>query len=241
MANEEQLDPVEQVFLHAYPNPDRVGCPGDNVVQAIARKSLPLNHPAREHLAQCSPCYSDFRRFQREDRTRSSRIRVLGTVAALLIVGIVSWNLLSRKILELEPQHRPAARIPGTTTPEQQVSTLEPPVTVAVLTLEGLSRTRGANNEPVQSALQRLPRKPRLSLSIYLPLGSEEGEYELRLLRSEKELNRPISVFRGTATIQRGLTMFPITADFSALQSGRYVLAFRRGNESWYFGSVALE
>src|SRR4051794_37128624 len=92
MANDEQLDPVEQVFLHAYPNPNRVGCPGDSVIFAIANNTLPLDHPAREHLAQCSPCYRDFKRFQRQIRRRKTVIKSLSAVAALLLIAVLSWN-----------------------------------------------------------------------------------------------------------------------------------------------------
>src|SRR4051794_22477792 len=94
MANDEQLDPVEQVFLHAYPNPNRIGCPSDPVILAIANNTLPLNHPAREHLAKCSPCYADFKRFQRASRKRLTTLRIFGAGAALLLIAVLSWAWL---------------------------------------------------------------------------------------------------------------------------------------------------
>src|SRR3954452_3514812 len=92
MANDEQLDPVEQVFLHAYPNPDRVGCPGDPVLLAIANNTLPLDHTARKHLEQCSPCYREFKQFQRQIRRRRTMIKTLSAAAALLLVAGLSWT-----------------------------------------------------------------------------------------------------------------------------------------------------
>jgi hypothetical protein len=97
------------------------------------------------------------------------------------------------------------------------------------------------DEQQLKPELQRLPRKSHISLSIYLPLGSDEGQYEIRLLRKATQLNQPVRTYEGTATIQGGLTVLPIVADLSALQPATYVIAFRRRNESWRFGIVALE
>lgn len=244
MANDEQLDPVEQVFLHAYPNPDRIGCPGDAIIRAVAQKKLPLDHPAREHLAKCSPCYADFKRFQQETRQRATAIQTVRGIAALLILGVLSWLWLSRFRDEGIP---PETESPEVAQPRQPTEGAPARVavpdsdTVAVLNLEGLSSTRGARELRVQPELQRLPRKSRVSLSIYLPRGSEEGRYEIRLLRNAKQLDQPVRSYEGSARIQSGLTVLPIGVDFSALQPGTYVLAFRHRDESWHFGRVALE
>lgn len=247
MPNDEQLDPVEQVFLHAYPNPTRTGCPGEAVLRAIARKQVPVGDPAREHLARCSPCYADFKRIQREYQRTRILFRTVGTIAAVLVVGVVSWAWLLR-----EPAGDRTGRSGGTavgkfppkappTAPPQEPASPNPETIVAVLNLEGLSTTRGVKERPVRPELQRLPRKSRIELSIYLPLGSDEGFYEVRLLRHVSQLDQPVRAYQGTATIRSGLTVLPITADLSALESGTYVLAFRRTKESWRFGRVALD
>ena len=54
-------DDVDEVLSHANPNPDRVGCPPKDTLIALARKILPLDHSAHEHLTRCSPCYVEVR------------------------------------------------------------------------------------------------------------------------------------------------------------------------------------
>lgn len=238
MADEEQLDPVEQVFLHAYPNPNRINCPGDDVVRAIAQRKLSLTHPAREHLARCSPCYRDFKRFQKELQNRESLFKAVAAIAALLLICTSGWYLLQRQSGEPDPPTSKAQ--PQPVQPAQPAVPAEPMVTAAVLNLEGLSRNRGINTRSTEPELQRLPRKSNVSLSIYLPRGSEDGLYEIRLLQNAKQVSTPVATYRGTARIQNGLTVVPITADFSGLTPNAYVLAFRRGTGSWQFCRVLV-
>ena len=55
---EEILRMMDEVILNSYPNPNRVGCPDDQTLEAFARdpKSFPIRHPIFEHIANCSPC-----------------------------------------------------------------------------------------------------------------------------------------------------------------------------------------
>lgn len=238
MADEEQLDPVEQVFLHAYPNPNRINCPGDDVVRAIAQRKLSLTHPAREHLARCSPCYRDFKRFQKELQNRESLFKAVAAIAALFLIGTSGWYLLQRQSRGSSPSL--AITQPRPVQPAQPNGPAEPMVTAAVLNLEGLSRNRGLDTRSTEPELQRLPRKSNVSLSIYLPLGSEDGLYEIRLLQTAEQLSKPAATYRGTARVQDGLTVLLITADFSGLTPNTYVLAFRRGTGSWQFCRVLV-
>ena len=66
-------DDVDEVLSHANPNPDRVGCPAKETLIALARKALPLDHPAYEHLTRCSPCYVEVRFLQKSMRAIDSR------------------------------------------------------------------------------------------------------------------------------------------------------------------------
>src|SRR4051794_14631310 len=78
-------DPFEDAFLHAYPNPERKGCPGNTVLKGLASKQLPIGHPARMHITQCSPCFREFREFEAQHR-RSARVRSYTTIAALFFI-----------------------------------------------------------------------------------------------------------------------------------------------------------
>ena len=73
------LDALGRWLLKEFPNPDRLGCPGSDVLKRIASHKMPLSEADKwlDHLTSCSPCYSDFSKFreafQRGRRTRAVR------------------------------------------------------------------------------------------------------------------------------------------------------------------------
>src|ERR1700722_2486717 len=92
MASEEQPDPLEQLFLIAHPNPERIGCPGTDVLKALARRRLPGDDPAEKHLGECSPCFKEYLAFRKAcDRAQRRRRRLLfgASLAACLAFGVV--------------------------------------------------------------------------------------------------------------------------------------------------------
>jgi hypothetical protein len=59
-------DAIDQEILWAYPNADRVGCPGRVIIEQITERSLEQLIPPRlidpaswEHILHCSPCYRE--------------------------------------------------------------------------------------------------------------------------------------------------------------------------------------
>jgi hypothetical protein len=50
---------MEASALHDYPNPERVGCPPEETLTALARdpRSFDMDAPVFDHLAHCSPCF----------------------------------------------------------------------------------------------------------------------------------------------------------------------------------------
>jgi hypothetical protein len=95
------VKPIRQFFLQANPNPERQGCPDEKTLRDIAENRLPADHPARLHLASCSPCFAEFRSFKiRVENARSLRRRnLVWAIAAclLLAVGIYGSSLLFKK------------------------------------------------------------------------------------------------------------------------------------------------
>lgn len=65
---------IDLFFLTANPNPERTGCPGWAIINQIADKTLPVGHPARLHLADCSPCYQDFQYLEKAHRALGSKL-----------------------------------------------------------------------------------------------------------------------------------------------------------------------
>jgi len=63
-----------EVLLSAFPNPQRVGCPGDALLRELAAHKLSLSETEAwsKHLSACSECYADYLRFRKADGTGSS-------------------------------------------------------------------------------------------------------------------------------------------------------------------------
>lgn len=195
-------DEIDELFGHANPNPDRVGCPPRNVAIALARRQLPLSDPSYKHLTACSPCYVEVRAIQESDREQRRRrvIRMIarGTAAAavLLAVAVAGWFFLA--------ETRPT-----------EVS--------AELDLRPYALTRG---EPTGTDRQPLmiPRA-RVALTLLLPAGSEPGVYEIQILDTEF---RPRASANGNAVIENYVTTFRSDLDLHALPAGQYHLAIHR-------------
>ena len=65
-------DDLDEVLSHANPNPKRVGCLSGTALKALAARQQPIGDPGYEHLLQCSECYREFRRLQRESGSNES-------------------------------------------------------------------------------------------------------------------------------------------------------------------------
>ena len=58
---------MDLLFGRAHPNPTRVGCPPPELLKRLARRELPIDDPAYDHFAKCSPCYQELRALQVAD------------------------------------------------------------------------------------------------------------------------------------------------------------------------------
>jgi hypothetical protein len=222
-------DLVEQAYLYAYPNEDRVGCPPESqrsaTLEALARKQLPIDHPLREHLGQCSPCFREFvvfRNVLRAERARARSLRFAAAAALLLIGGSLATYMFVRK---------PAPPVAS----HNHVSI--PPTEVA-LNYEDISPIRGEAPQRT-TAEQRAPRKLD-ALEIRLPFGSDDGMYQVQIRNGGAD-GAVLQTYTGSATIRDGHTTLDINADFSTLPPGPYVLAFRHADASWRFAPLTLE
>ena len=68
------------LFLTAFPNPDRIGCPGPETLRVLALDALKLALPEREkwldHMTCCSPCFQEYYSLSEKART-TKRMTVL--------------------------------------------------------------------------------------------------------------------------------------------------------------------
>jgi len=142
-----------------FPNPERKGCPPQDVLKNIAAHRMPLAKAGKvlDHITSCSPGYEDISRLR--DAGRLGRVRTLVAVAAcILFVALAAlWAYL---------HNHSQARLART----------------AVLDLRDRSMTRGTSqDEPLE-----LSRDAGV-LKIYLPSGSEARIYEARIVKASGE------------------------------------------------------
>jgi hypothetical protein len=65
---EQQWDRLQRKYQEAvgasYPNPERIGCPGTDVVRELAAQSARFEDLEEDlgwkHVIQCAPCYREF-------------------------------------------------------------------------------------------------------------------------------------------------------------------------------------
>jgi hypothetical protein len=199
------LDALGRGLLKEFPNPDRAGCPGSDVLRRIASHAMPLAEAEKwlDHLTSCSPCYRDFSELQAGYRHRRMRAALAIAASILIVVGVAGWALFFKQ--------------KGL-----------PVVQTAVLDLRNRSVPRGGEPTPGEQPLEVSREVKRLN--VYLPLGSAEGPYELRIAPTT---GSSIFTANGVASLKDGVTSIETVVDLSAASSGRYVLQIRRPNSEW--------
>ena len=89
------MDLIKDYFLEANPNPERIGCPDESTIKALAEDRLPVSHPGRLHMAECSECFAEYRGYRRECMdARKARRKVLAwAIAASLMLFAAGGGL----------------------------------------------------------------------------------------------------------------------------------------------------
>jgi hypothetical protein len=214
------VDEFDEVLKVANPNPDRVGCPSQDVLIALTRRERPIGDPAYEHLLKCSPCYREFRALQQtgisvRPEPRSRMWWFAAVAAVLLLAAAGAWfGVFNRQSPGPEPQTR------------------EVPAATAELRTE-LDLRKYAVARSQEKADERPPvslPRGRLTATILLPVGSEPGPYEVQVLDSNLQSKASAT---GNAEIRDFVTTLRATIDLGSVMPGRYQLALRRDGEEW--------
>jgi hypothetical protein len=220
MAGNEQ-DPLEHVFLNASPNPDRIGCPTQEVLQSIARRELPLNHEAFSHVGNCSECFRDIKAYQSRFQKRARRrVRVLlgaaAAACALLVIG--AW------LSGIFPGHRTAA-----------TAIVAASRTIDLYDWDAL-RGSGTVGEGRELALPR----SMVRVRVILPRFSRPGTYQIAVCR-ERSLDSTIAENTAAATSEGPREIVSVVLDLRAARAGSFWLATRRDqDEAGYYFPVRI-
>jgi len=195
-----------------FPNPERIGCPGREIVAAIAAHKMPLSQAESylDHLTSCSPCYRDFLQLQREHRQRRTRMIFAVAASVLIVAAIATW-----------------AAIRGHDNVQVAQS--------VVVDLRNHSMARGTEPLPSEPPLE--VSRSVSHLDIYLPLGSSDGPYDFRISTTREEVLRTGS---GFAKVQEGITALPVDVNLSSVSPDLYILQIRKVGSEWNSYSLRL-
>jgi hypothetical protein len=212
------LEAGRYFFSTAFPNPNREGCPGQDVLRAIAFRKFERQKAKEwdDHLSHCSPCFNEYMAF-REEARRSARVRMVAVAVAAAIVVIVGAIWLV---------YRSLGPYRGTNVTYQ----------ANLLDLRERSALRGAEANPNRIPIE-LPRGA-LALSIYLPTGSEPGKYEVEIV---EEPGKPLISAEGTAAFRDYIAVVEVKVDLQRLRPGLYLVGIRQAGWSWAYYPVVLK
>ena len=213
-AKEEQriLDALGRGLMREFPNPARTGCPSSHVLRRIASRRMPLAEaePWLEHLTSCSPCYRDFSQFREEYQGRHTRILLALAASILIVACLAGWALVHWRNEALLAQ-------------------------TAILDLRDRSISRGAEPNPGERPLE--VSRAVTHLTIYLPLGTSEGLYDVRIVALSGE---SLAATHGTAHLNGHATSLQVVLGLKSLRNEKCVLQIRRPESDWQSYSLVL-
>ena len=232
-AEERLVELGRKVFASAFPDPDRTAGIDSATLRAAARRSRrePLPADVVDALTWSSETFAEYEQYW---RLAACAAVTVGLGAALW------WSVGSRVPLPDEspivedtpaPKSAPTPGVVPEQTRPQPVAT--PTVEVASLDLRGRAPARG-ETAPEAGELPLVPAH-RLDLTVILPIGSEEGEYEIALLRSAGD--RPLVSGRFQAELKGQNVVLQAGLDLSNVEPGLYYCGLRRDEFRWsYYG-----
>ena len=227
---EEELLVLARSYLSdAFPNPERAGCPSDDALRLMAIRPVDSDASLGEHLTCCSPCFNAYVGHLAEARAKSrktawiKRSAVAVGIAAVLAIAGYLFLAKHRSAPIIAPRNQApivAPEKPGQT----QATVIYVPV---LIDLSSASPTRGSKKSTARPVPQVIPSGSPVSLSLRLPLGSEERLY-LITLTSGREI-----VWSASSQGRRedGDTLLHVNADFKDLSTGSYQLQVSSDSE----------
>lgn len=220
-----------KLMLDRHPNPQRLGCPLKAELRATAvnRALLPQAKidSVIDHITICSPCFREFSQYRQNARLRK-RLPLLLLACSLLVAATVLAGAYISRIWRPQ-QPNIITRVPPGRPVRQAI----------VLDLRNQVPLR--SDEPqvqpqTQPALQ-LPRVPA-ELSIYLPVGSDEGKYTMQILRKDKQR---LLTTEGDATMQDDIMVLHVQIDLQQLSAGDYFFALRQASWPWSYYPLEIK
>lgn len=207
------LDLLGRGLSRGFPNPQRLGCPDSAILRSIARHKMALAEVDRwlDHFSSCSPCFQDFTQFRKQALDRRKQTQMWLAAAAMMLLALAGWMWV---------RSRPLGQI----------------TTVVVLDLRGRANLRGENPFGTSQSPLEVPRNAK-TLHLELPIGSNEGAYDVALLDpSGAELFRTSA----TAKLENHIVVLRADVDLAGTSTGSYFLGIRQPGLKWTRFSIRL-
>src|ERR1700690_3522470 len=173
-ADKRLLDILRQGLATEFPNPERIGCPGNALLKGIAQGKVSLTEaePWLDHLGSCSPCFQEFKESRSQSVIQRQRVLTWAVAsAAVLLFAVGGW-------LWVRARHSVEA------------------TDTAVLDIRERSVARGQSQADAGQAPLEIPRSAK-HLVLDLPIGSKEGPYEVSLVTETGD-----QILRATGTAE---------------------------------------
>lgn len=176
------------------------------MLRGIAFHKVPLAEADHwlDHFSSCSPCFQEFTLIRKQvvDRRRGTQKWL--AAAAMLLFAVTGWLWVHIR------------------------SSVQTTATV-VLDLRERSVARGENPPETDHPPLEIPRSAK-NLVIDLPIGSNEGSYDVALLdQSGAELLRTSA----TAKLEEHMVVLKAGANLAGVSPGLYFLGIRQAGLQW--------
>ena len=202
-------NPIEEILLTGFPNPERKGCPPAEVIEALGNQILGRDDPAWGHIWSCSPCFRDFKairdarveRAERAYRIEKTRRRFLVAAAAIVLLVTASYFLVTRNRFGVARGFA-----------------------VVSIDLSNSGAVRGAEGDG-DAPVPQLPRKLD-EIHLKLPTFSPHGRYVVAIVESKAE-NAAVALGSAVTKGPQALPTLIVTLDLSSAKPGPYFLETR--------------
>ena len=242
---------------HAYPNPDRVGCPDDSTLRVMAFRdpAIPISELPISHVVSCTPCYRTYSEYRNQAvwRNRFEYAAVsMGVVAVLVAVLWIAkgfWSGSDNAGLSVNvpiDQRGSASPVPSLNDikPRERAARSSdrgkegatPLLVKAELDLRDQSIAR--SDDPAKSE-RPAPVLPQafIDLTVQLPFASPPGEYQIGVFELD---HQPVMSAPARAEIQDGITAIKTRINLSGVQAGRCVFGVKHGGGDWVYREITI-
>jgi hypothetical protein len=70
-SEKELLEAFERIIHEDFPNPQRIGCPGEEALLRLVEESGPIQQKRLlAHIRQCAPCFDELKELRRRPQNR---------------------------------------------------------------------------------------------------------------------------------------------------------------------------